>query len=73
MEEKNGKTGYKYFSPVYLGEKTDLSLFLKTFQSGLIVYDPATKVMLNNNVKARSQFRINFKDLHNEVLSKLQF
>jgi hypothetical protein len=65
MEENNGKTGYKYFSPVYLGEKTDLSLFLKTMQSGLIVYDPATKVMLNNNVKARSQFRINFKDINN--------
>jgi len=66
-EEMKGKLGYIYYSPVYLGENTDLSLFLKTMQSGLIVYDPATKVMLNpkgnTSIKARSQFRINFKDL----------
>jgi len=67
FEEKKGKSGYIYYSPVYLGENTDLSLFLKTMQSGKIVYDPATKVMLNSkgnmSIKARSQFRINFKDL----------
>jgi hypothetical protein len=66
-EEKKGKPGYIYYSPVYLGENTDLSLFLKTMQSGLIVYDPATKVTLNSkgnmNVKPRSQFRIYFKNL----------
>jgi hypothetical protein len=66
-EEKKGKPGYIYYSPVYLGENTDLSLFLKAMQSGIIVFDPATKVMLNSKgntkVKARSQFRINFKDL----------
>jgi hypothetical protein len=66
-EEKKGKIGYIYYSPVYLGENTDLSLFLKTMQSGRIVYDPATKVLLNSkgnmSIKARSQFRINFKDL----------
>ena len=65
---KNGKSGYTYYSPVYLGEKTDFSLFLKTMQSGLIVYDPATKVILNSKgnmtSKARSQFRINFRDLN---------
>ena len=68
-EEKNGKKGYIYHSPVYLGENTDLSLFLKTMQSGLIVYDPATKVVQNSKgnltSKARSQFRINFRDLRN--------
>ena len=68
-EEKRNKIGYIYFSPVYLGEITDLSYFLKTMQSGLIVYDPATRVTQNNNgkmkVKARNQFRINFNDLHN--------
>ena len=66
--EKNGKSGYIYHSPVYLGERTDFSLFLKTMQSGLIVYDPATKVLLNSkgnmSIKARSQFRINFRDLN---------
>ncbi|MDR2943070.1 MAG: MvaI/BcnI restriction endonuclease family protein [Treponema sp.] len=68
-EEKNGKIGYVYYSPVYLGEETDLTLFLKTMQSGLIVYDPATKVLLNahgkTSIKARSQFRINFANLEN--------
>jgi len=68
-ETKNGKKGYVYHSPVFIGEKTDLSLFLKTMQSGLIVYDPATKVFLNENgnmnVKARSQFRVNFRNLNN--------
>jgi len=66
-EERNGKQGYIYNTPAYLGEKTDLSLFLKTIQTGLIVYDPATKVILNSRgnttVKARSQFRINFSNL----------
>jgi hypothetical protein len=69
VEIKHNKIGYVYFSPVYLGELTDLSYFLKTMQSGLIVYDPATKVTKNSNgnmtVKARNQFRINFNDLHN--------
>lgn len=66
---KAGKNGYIYHSPVYLGEKTDLSFFLESMQNGFIVYDPATKVVLNPNgntsVKARSQFRINFNKLKN--------
>ena len=66
-EERNKKPGYVFYSPVHFGENTDLSLFLKTLQSGLIVYDPATKVSLNNKgymiIKARSQFRINFNNL----------
>ena len=67
-EERNGKKGYIYKSPVNLGENTDISLFLKTMQSGLIVYDPATKVLQNSKgnltIKARSQFRINFNNLN---------
>jgi hypothetical protein len=66
-ESKNGKNGYIYHSPVHLGEKTDLPLFLESMQNGLVVYDPATKVVQNSNgntsVKARSQFRINFNNL----------
>jgi hypothetical protein len=69
MEKKDNKIGYVYFSPVYLGESTDLSYFLKTMQSRLVVYDPATKVTEdshgNMHVKPRNQFRINFSDLHN--------
>ena len=69
MEERGKKIGYIYLSPVHLGEITDLSYFLKTMQSGLVVYDPGTKVIQSKNgntkVKARNQFRINFNDLHN--------
>jgi hypothetical protein len=67
IEKKHNKIGYVYSSPVYLGEFTELSYFLKTMQSGLIVYDPATKVTEINGkekVKTRNQFRINFNDLH---------
>jgi hypothetical protein len=68
IERKHNKIGYVYSSPVHLGELTDLSYFLKTMQSGLIVYDPATKVTNSNGkekVKARNQFRINFNDIYN--------
>lgn len=66
-EERDGKKGYIYNSPVYFGESTDLSLFLKTMQAGLLVYDPATKVVMKANgtmsTKPRNQFRISFKNL----------
>jgi hypothetical protein len=69
LAEKDNKIGYIYHSPVYLGENTDISLFLKALQSGFIVYDPATKVTLKpdgkTESKARSQFRVNFRDLVN--------
>jgi hypothetical protein len=59
---------YKYKSPIFLGEGTEFSLFLKTMENGFIVYDPATKVIKgvgnNTRIKARSQFRINFDNLH---------
>jgi len=65
--EKNGKPGYVYYTPVHMGENTDLSMFLKTMQSGMAVYDPALKVTVNTKgnmtVKPRNQFRINFKNL----------
>ena len=67
-EENTEKTCYKFFSPVFLGEKTDFLFFLKTMQSGLLYYDPGIRVTLNKNgkitVKVRNQFRISFNNLH---------
>jgi len=66
-EIREGKTGFKYCDPVWIGEGTDFSLFLRAMSSGKIVYDPATKVILlktgKTGIKARSQFRMNFKEL----------
>lgn len=58
---------YEYTSPVTLGVNTDFSRFLSAVHSGMIYYDPAPKLMGIDTdkpkVKARSQFRIKFKDL----------
>lgn len=66
-EIRDGKTGFIYQNPVWLGEGTEFSLFLKAMSNGKIVYDPATKVIQlktgNTGIKARSQFRMNFKAL----------
>lgn len=59
---------YKYDSPILMGEGTDFSLFLSALATGNIVYDPAPKLMYANgpksSTKARSQFRMNVKELH---------
>lgn len=64
---RESKTGFIYKSPIWLGEGTDFSLFLKAMTIGNVVYDPGTKVSLletgNTGIKARSQFRINFNKL----------
>ena len=62
-EKKRGiPPEYQYESPVLLGEETEFPLYLAALQTGLIVYDPGSKVMnassANAKVKARSQFRI---------------
>ena len=62
-EKKRGiPPEYQYESPILLGEETEFPLYLAALQSGLIVYDPGSKVMnassANAKVKARSQFRI---------------
>lgn len=68
-EIREGKTGYIYRNPVWLGEGTDFALFLKAMSTGTVVYDPGTKVIRlktgNTGVKARSQFRMNFNNLGN--------
>jgi len=58
---------YSYESPVLLGEGTDFSLFLSAMSSGLIYFDPGTKVTITSDgkktVKPRSQFRLGVKNL----------
>lgn len=58
---------YRYDSPVLMGEHTDFHKYLKALCSGAIVFDPGSKVThagtTQSKVKARSQFRINTKDL----------
>jgi MvaI/BcnI restriction endonuclease family len=61
---------YKYNSPILLGEGTEFEMFLTALQKGHIIYDPAPKLTGASSAKpqskARSQFRINVKNL--EVL-----
>lgn len=58
---------YKYFSPTLMGEGTNFNLYLSALSAGLVIFDPASKVMnastLKSTVKARSQFRIPVKQL----------
>ena len=65
--EKIALPAYRYFSPVLLGEGTDLTHYLAGLCDGHIIFDPGSKVMkastANSTIKARSQFRISVKKL----------
>ena len=67
--EKVNEPAYRYFSPALLGEGTDFNRYLTSLNSGLIIFDPGSKVMnastAKSSVKARSQFRIPLKQLAN--------
>jgi len=58
---------YRYDTPVLMGEHTDFNKYLHALCSGAIVFDPGSKVTqartAQSKVKARSQFRINTKNL----------
>lgn len=58
---------YQYNSPALMGEGTNFNLYLHALSTGLVVYDPASKVTsadtLRSRVKARSQFRMAVKKL----------
>lgn len=60
---------YQYASPTLMGEGTNFNLYLSALSAGLVMFDPASKVMnastLKSTVKARSQFRIPIKQLTN--------
>jgi hypothetical protein len=59
---------YQYMNPVKLGEGTDFGKFLQAFGSGNIVYDPGSKLFINERgntqVKARNQFRMKVSELN---------
>jgi hypothetical protein len=59
---------YKYNSPILMGVGTEFALFLKSMIAGYVIYDPAPKLMNasteKSTTKARSQFRMNVRDLH---------
>lgn len=65
--EKVNEPAYRYFSPALLGVGTDFNRYLTSLNSGLIIFDPGSKVMnastAKSSVKARSQFRIPLKKL----------
>lgn len=65
--EKNLAPAYRYFSPVLLGEGTDFNRYLSALASGLIIFDPGSKIMNASSdkatVKARSQFRTSIHHL----------
>lgn len=52
-----------------MGEGTNFNLYLNALSQGLVVFDPASKVMnagtSHSSVKARSQFRMAVKKLNN--------
>lgn len=58
---------YQYVSPTLMGEGTNFNLYLSALSAGLVMFDPASKVMNastnTSTVKARSQFRIPVKKL----------
>lgn len=66
---KNDPPAYQYASPTLMGEGTNFNLYLSALSAGLVVFDPASKVMnastVKSTVKARSQFRIPVKKLAN--------
>lgn len=66
--DKGTPPKYHFGSPVSLGEGTDFSKYLNALAQSKIIFDPGSKIenpdTEHKSVKARSQFRINKKDLH---------
>lgn len=58
---------FMYGDKVHLGSITKFELFLKAISEGKVIYDPGIKLEKQDSgnwkAKARSQFRVNFKDL----------
>lgn len=65
-EKRIAPIAYKYNSPIVLGEQTDFGLLLSAISDHAVIYDPGCKTTVENGrtkVKARSQFRVNVKNL----------
>ncbi len=72
-KDKTKAAAYRYFSPALMGEGTDFNRYLSALCSGLVIFDPGSKVMQasteKSTVKARSQFRMskrNLRELYQE-------
>ncbi len=67
QSNKQMPPSYLYTSPTLLGEGTSFNLYLLALINGLVIFDPATKVMNastgKSSTKSRSQFRISVKQL----------
>lgn len=63
----NATKEYRYTSPVLLGEGTSFEKFMQAIVSGLVFYDPGSKVSAASSArpraKARSQFRVSKRRL----------
>lgn len=64
---RDGIVEYRYGQRVHLGVGTDFVRLLSSVGAGCVYYDPGIKlekVHGKEQVKRRSQFRVNFRDLH---------
>ena len=64
---KDRSSAYRYGSSVHLGIGTDFARFLSSMTAGCVYYDPGIKLERASGkakIKRRSQFRVNFRDLH---------
>lgn len=59
---------YNYSRTIHLFIGTSIEKLLAAYSKGSIYYDPGVKVE-NGKVKARSQFRVKFRDLHTLYVS----
>lgn len=61
--EKESDTMINYLPKVFLGEGTSPIFLLRAILANVVIYDPGSRVNADGSMKARSQFRINPKDL----------
>lgn len=67
LVRKGLKVEYRYGHSFHLGVGTDFNRFLTSMTSGCVYYDPGIKLEKIEGkawIKRRSQFRVNFRDLH---------
>lgn len=66
--DRQKKRHYRFGRDVFLGEETEFSRLLMGIAAGRVYYDPGLKLegasTSQPRVKRRSQFRVNFRDLH---------
>ena len=61
--EKTSDAMISYKPAVFLGEGTSPIFLLRAILANVVVYDPGSRINEEGKMKARSQFRINYRDL----------